>query len=143
MLRVDHLRKVYESPAGDVEAIADISFTMDAGELVCIVGPSGCGKTTLLKCIAGLLRPSGGIATKKKGQREQQSHPAHGYKCIPTVLCLLSRRADLITHLARGAIERRKLNRPRSENGPDLVTVHFNRVCEASPDDARHHQAWK
>ncbi len=61
MLRVDHLRKVYESPAGDVEAIGDLSFTMDSGELVCIVGPSGCGKTTLLKCIAGLLRPSGGV----------------------------------------------------------------------------------
>ena len=61
MLRVDHLSKVYESAAGPVEAIGDLSFTMDAGELVCIVGPSGCGKTTLLKCIAGLLRPSGGV----------------------------------------------------------------------------------
>jgi NitT/TauT family transport system ATP-binding protein len=63
MLRVEHLRKVYTSPGGDVEAIGDVSFTMGAGELVCIVGPSGCGKTTLLKCIAGLLRPSGGVVT--------------------------------------------------------------------------------
>jgi NitT/TauT family transport system ATP-binding protein len=61
LLRVEHLRKVYESATGDVEAIGDISFTMDAGELVCIVGPSGCGKTTLLKCIAGLLRPTSGV----------------------------------------------------------------------------------
>ncbi len=61
MLRVEHLRKVYESPTGNVEAIGDVSFTMGAGELVCIVGPSGCGKTTLLKCIAGLLRPSDGV----------------------------------------------------------------------------------
>ncbi|GAA1802422.1 ABC transporter ATP-binding protein [Luedemannella flava] len=63
MLRVDNLRKVYESAKGGVEAIGDLSFTMDAGELLCIVGPSGCGKTTLLKCIAGLLRPSGGQVT--------------------------------------------------------------------------------
>ncbi|PZG21656.1 ABC transporter [Micromonospora craterilacus] len=61
LLRVEHLRKVYGSATGDVEAIGDVSFTMDAGELVCIVGPSGCGKTTLLKCLAGLLRPTSGI----------------------------------------------------------------------------------
>ncbi|MDG4765824.1 ABC transporter ATP-binding protein [Solwaraspora sp. WMMD406] len=60
LLRVEHLRKVYESANGDVEAIGDVSFTMHAGELVCIVGPSGCGKTTLLKCLAGLLRPTSG-----------------------------------------------------------------------------------
>ena len=59
--QVEHLRKIYESATGNVEAIGDISFTMDAGELVCIVGPSGCGKTTLLKCIAGLLRPTAGV----------------------------------------------------------------------------------
>jgi NitT/TauT family transport system ATP-binding protein len=61
LLRVEHLRKVYETGSGSVEAIGDVSFTMQAGELVCIVGPSGCGKTTLLKCIAGLLRPTSGV----------------------------------------------------------------------------------
>jgi NitT/TauT family transport system ATP-binding protein len=60
LLRVEHLRKVYESATTHVEAIGDLTFTMDAGELLCIVGPSGCGKTTLLKCIAGLLRPTSG-----------------------------------------------------------------------------------
>ncbi|MFI7024979.1 ABC transporter ATP-binding protein [Micromonospora sp. NPDC049900] len=61
LLKVEHLRKVYESASGDVEAIGDVSFTMAAGELVCVVGPSGCGKTTLLKCLAGLLRPTDGL----------------------------------------------------------------------------------
>ncbi|MEU5551236.1 MULTISPECIES: ABC transporter ATP-binding protein [unclassified Micromonospora] len=61
LLKVEHLRKVYESASGDVEAIGDVSFTMAAGELVCVVGPSGCGKTTLLKCLAGLLRPTSGL----------------------------------------------------------------------------------
>ncbi len=61
LLKVENLKKVYESATGSVEAIGDISFTMGTGELVCIVGPSGCGKTTLLKCIAGLLRPTAGV----------------------------------------------------------------------------------
>ncbi len=60
LLEVSHLKKVYESSTGNVEAIGDISFAMRRGELVVIVGPSGCGKTTLLKCIAGLLKPTAG-----------------------------------------------------------------------------------
>jgi len=61
LLRVEHLRKVYSAAQGDIEAVGDLSFTMNRGELVCIVGPSGCGKTTLLKCVAGLLRPTSGL----------------------------------------------------------------------------------
>lgn len=41
-------------------AVRELSFTVEAGELACIVGPSGCGKSTLLRCIAGLIKPSGG-----------------------------------------------------------------------------------
>ena len=63
LLEVSHLKKVYESSTGNVEAIGDISFSMRRGELVVIVGPSGCGKTTLLKCIAGLLGPTAGSVT--------------------------------------------------------------------------------
>jgi NitT/TauT family transport system ATP-binding protein len=60
MLEVQGLRKVYESKGRSVEALRDLTFSLDAGELVCIVGPSGCGKTTLLRCIAGLMRPTSG-----------------------------------------------------------------------------------
>ncbi|MFF3492140.1 ABC transporter ATP-binding protein [Streptomyces sp. NPDC002795] len=60
MLEVTGLRKLYEGSGRQVEALRDLTFRLDAGELVCVVGPSGCGKTTLLKCVAGLLRPTGG-----------------------------------------------------------------------------------
>jgi NitT/TauT family transport system ATP-binding protein len=60
MLDVRGLRKVYEGSGRRVEAVRDLTFTVEAGELVCLVGPSGCGKTTLLKCMSGLLAPSGG-----------------------------------------------------------------------------------
>ncbi len=63
LLTVTNLKKVYDSSTGSVEAIGDISFEMNRGELVCIVGPSGCGKTTLLKCIAGLLKPTAGTVS--------------------------------------------------------------------------------
>jgi NitT/TauT family transport system ATP-binding protein len=53
---------------GSVEAIADVSFTVAAGEFVCVVGPSGCGKTTLLKCMSGLLEPSTGRVALKGRQ---------------------------------------------------------------------------
>ncbi|GIH92358.1 ABC transporter ATP-binding protein [Planobispora siamensis] len=58
MLEVSGLRKVYEGRR--VEALREVTFQVDAGELVCVIGPSGCGKTTLLRCVAGLLPPTAG-----------------------------------------------------------------------------------
>jgi len=60
MLTVRELSKTYDAKGRRVEAIGDVSFTVAAGEFVCVVGPSGCGKTTLLRCIAGLLAPTSG-----------------------------------------------------------------------------------
>ena len=43
-----------------VEAVKDISFEIKPGELIGFIGPNGAGKTTTLKCLSGLLYPSGG-----------------------------------------------------------------------------------
>jgi NitT/TauT family transport system ATP-binding protein len=43
-----------------ITVLQDVSFGALAGELVTLLGPSGCGKTTLLKIVAGLLRPDEG-----------------------------------------------------------------------------------
>ena len=45
-----HVTKAY----GDVQAVRDLSFTIEHGKLVTLLGPSGCGKTTTLRLIAGL-----------------------------------------------------------------------------------------
>jgi NitT/TauT family transport system ATP-binding protein len=60
VLHIQSLRKAYDSHGRQVEALRDITFTVDAGQFVCVVGPSGCGKTTLLRCIGGLLPPTSG-----------------------------------------------------------------------------------
>ena len=41
-------------------ALAELTFSVEASELVCVVVPSGCGKTTLPRCVAGLLEPTAG-----------------------------------------------------------------------------------
>jgi NitT/TauT family transport system ATP-binding protein len=53
---VRNISKTYQ----DVEALKNLSLEFPAGELTSLLGPSGCGKTTLLKIIAGLLKPSAG-----------------------------------------------------------------------------------
>jgi NitT/TauT family transport system ATP-binding protein len=52
---LDRVAKVYPSPRGDVEALADIDLEIAPGSFVSVVGPSGCGKSTLMKCLAGLV----------------------------------------------------------------------------------------
>jgi len=53
-VQVSGVSKQYASEQGTVQALADVTFQVDSGELVCIVGPSGCGKTTLFRILAGL-----------------------------------------------------------------------------------------
>lgn len=50
----------YHTLDGETEALRDLSFDVNHGEIVVIVGPSGCGKSTLLSIVSGLLKPSAG-----------------------------------------------------------------------------------
>ena len=56
MLEFRHIAHAY----GGNESVRDVSFTVNAGEVVTLLGPSGCGKTTLLRLAAGLERPKAG-----------------------------------------------------------------------------------
>lgn len=57
MIEVIDLNKVFDN---GFEALKSVSFTIEKGDLVCLLGPSGCGKSTILNLIAGLLTPTGG-----------------------------------------------------------------------------------
>lgn len=76
---VDHLSKTFKVPVREegfvnslralvrreyrhVEAVRDVSFSVEAGEVVGFLGPNGAGKTTTLKMLSGLLYPSDGSA---------------------------------------------------------------------------------
>ena len=60
----------------DVEAVRQVSFEIEAGEVVGFIGPNGAGKTTTLKMLSGLLHPSGGQATVL-GQIPWERRPAY------------------------------------------------------------------
>jgi ABC-2 type transport system ATP-binding protein len=56
LIHAEGLHKVY----GDLAAVQDLSFEVQAGEVVGLVGPNGAGKTTTLHCLAGITIPTGG-----------------------------------------------------------------------------------
>jgi len=60
--------KVYRK-GGDTPALADLAFSVPAGQLLCIIGPSGCGKTTLLSIVAGLDRDFAGTVGRAADTR--------------------------------------------------------------------------
>jgi lipooligosaccharide transport system ATP-binding protein len=59
-LRVVRLTKHYRTEHGFLEALADVSFEVHAGECFGLLGPNGAGKTTAIHCITGFYAPSSG-----------------------------------------------------------------------------------
>ena len=50
MLQVDNLSFAYKK----IQALTDVSFELEDGEIMAIIGSNGAGKSTLMKCIAGV-----------------------------------------------------------------------------------------
>ena len=61
VIDVRDLSLTFQTADGPVEALSDIDLDVERGEFVSLIGPSGCGKTTLLRVIADLEQPTGGL----------------------------------------------------------------------------------
>jgi NitT/TauT family transport system ATP-binding protein len=64
-LQLKGLQLTYRMPPSKgrvrtINAVRNVDLEVERGKFVCVVGPSGCGKTSLLRAIAGLLKPTGG-----------------------------------------------------------------------------------
>ena len=83
MLEVKNVSAAY----GRIEAIKDISLTVNQGEIVVIVGRNGAGKTTTLKAISGLLRPRQGQILYNgqdiTGMTPHSQSPGWGLNMVP------------------------------------------------------------
>ena len=71
VLEVSGLTKSF----GGVAALAEVSFTVRAGELVALIGPNGAGKSTCFNLINGQLKPDHGASPPVR--------PSTGFLCVP------------------------------------------------------------
>lgn len=62
LIVADGLQKVFDTPAGPVVAVKDVSLQVQAGEIVGLVGPNGAGKSTTMRLLSGALEPTAGRA---------------------------------------------------------------------------------
>jgi len=78
-VRVVNVSRTYiDAHGSSVEALRDVSLTIQPGELVSLIGPSGCGKTTLMRLIAGLDHPQEG-ASFLDGEEIKTTHYERGF----------------------------------------------------------------
>ena len=68
MTPILEIKKLYKS-FGGLEALKNITFSIDRGAIIGLIGPNGAGKTTLFNCVAGIEKPTGGqIIFKSNGK---------------------------------------------------------------------------
>ena len=75
MIELKHVSKTFDSDSGGVDALKDVSLTIEDGDIYGIIGMSGAGKSTLVRCINLLERPTAGEVVVN-GQRLDTMAPA-------------------------------------------------------------------
>jgi len=77
---IDRLSMIFNAgKSNQVDALADIELSIQAGDFVSLIGPSGCGKSTLLRLIANLIEPtSGNVLVNGKSAKQARLDQDYG-----------------------------------------------------------------
>jgi NitT/TauT family transport system ATP-binding protein len=80
VIDIRNLSLTFQTADTPVHALSDIDMQVRAGEFVSLIGPSGCGKTTLMRIVADLEQPTGGVAlVNGMTPQEARRKRAYGY----------------------------------------------------------------
>ncbi|MGB1388106.1 MAG: ABC transporter ATP-binding protein [Paracoccaceae bacterium] len=80
VISASDLNLVFQTNDGAVQALKDVTLSVDKGDFVSFIGPSGCGKTTFLRCVAALEQPTGGaLSVNGMSADEARRNRAYGY----------------------------------------------------------------
>ena len=126
MLKVENLNVFY----GAIHALHDISFQVNAGEIVTLIGANGAGKTTTLHTISGLIRQKSGTITFK-GKNLAAVHPhklvGMGLSQVPEGRRVFAQ-MSVLENLEIGAYTRK--NPTEMKRDLEMVFGHFPRLKE-------------
>ena len=132
MLKVDDLSIHY----GVIQAVKNVSFEVNEGEVVSLIGANGAGKTSILRTISGLVRPSGGkieFLSQEIQKAPARKIVASGLSQVPEGRHVFSG-LTVMENLEMGAF----LHKDRDENQKNLRKVfdRFPRLEERKNQDA-------
>lgn len=132
MLKVENLSVSY----GAIEAVKDVSFEVNEGEVVTLIGANGAGKTSILRTISGLVRPSSGTISFLGNEIHKvpaRKIVASGLSQVPEGRHVFPG-LTVLENLEMGAF----LNNNREENQKNMKMVfdRFERLEERKNQDA-------
>ncbi|TWT09904.1 ABC transporter ATP-binding protein [Streptococcus sp. sy004] len=132
MLKVENLSVSY----GVIEAVKNVSFEVNEGEVVTLIGANGAGKTSILRTISGLVRPSGGTISFLGNEIQKvpaRKIVADGLSQVPEGRHVFSG-LTVLENLEMGAF----LKNNREENQANLkkIFARFPRLEERKNQDA-------